>query len=52
MSRTPNAYDKTALLLKVGDIVTVLNDPISGTWEGEVRSRMGGGRVVVILSLS
>lgn len=41
MSRIPNAYDKTALVLKVGDIVTVYNDPISGTWEGEVNGQKG-----------
>jgi len=41
MPRIPNAYDKTALVLKVGDIVTVYNDPISGTWEGEVNGQRG-----------
>lgn len=40
-SRIPNAYDKTALTLKEGDIVRVTKMDISGCWEGEVSGRKG-----------
>lgn len=39
--RVPCAYDKTALALEVGDIVTVTRMNISGQWEGEVNGRKG-----------
>ena len=35
-SRIPNAYDKTALTLEVGDIIRVTNVDISGCWEGQM----------------
>lgn len=37
----PNAYDKTALTLKQGDIVRVTKIDISGRWEGEVNKKRG-----------
>jgi proto-oncogene C-crk len=40
-SRIPNAYDKTALTLKEGQIVKVTKIDISGCWEGEIDGRMG-----------
>lgn len=40
-TRIPNAYDKTALTLKEGDIVRVTKVDISGCWEGEVSGRKG-----------
>lgn len=40
-SRIPNAYDKTALTLREGDIVRVTKVDISGCWEGEVFGRKG-----------
>lgn len=40
-SRIPNAYDKTALTLKKGDIIRVTKMDISGCWEGEVSGRRG-----------
>lgn len=40
-SRIPNAYDKTALALKEGQIVKVTKVDISGCWEGEVEGRTG-----------
>lgn len=39
--RIPNAYDKTALTLKEGEIVRVTKMDISGCWEGEA---LGSGR--------
>lgn len=40
-SRIPNAYDKTALTLKEGQIVKVTKVDISGCWEGELEGRTG-----------
>lgn len=40
-SRVPNAYDRTALKLEVGDIITVTKTNINGQWEGELRGRAG-----------
>lgn len=39
--RVPNAYDKTALKLEIGDIVTVTRTNINGQWEGELNGRVG-----------
>lgn len=39
--RQPNIYDPKALRLKVGDIITVLAMPITGTWEGELDGKKG-----------
>lgn len=40
-SRIPNAYDKTALTLKEGEIIRVTKVDISGCWEGEISGRKG-----------
>lgn len=40
-SRIPNAYDKTALTLREGDIIRVTKVDISGCWEGEISGRKG-----------
>lgn len=40
-ARVPNAYDKTALKLEVGDIIKVTKMNINGQWEGELRSKIG-----------
>ncbi|XP_017072623.1 adapter molecule Crk isoform X2 [Drosophila eugracilis] len=40
-SRVPNAYDKTALKLEIGDIIKVTKTNINGQWEGELNGRMG-----------
>lgn len=40
-SRIPNAYDKTALTLREGDIVRVTKMDINGCWEGEISGRKG-----------
>jgi len=40
-ARVPNAYDKTALKLEVGDIVTVTKTNINGQWEGELKGKVG-----------
>ena len=37
----PNAYDKTALKLEVGDIITVTKMNINGQWEGESKGKVG-----------
>lgn len=37
----PNAYDKTALKLEVGDIITVTKMNINGQWEGELKGKVG-----------
>lgn len=34
--RVPNAYDKTALALEVGELVKVTKINVSGQWEGSV----------------
>ncbi|XP_067143758.1 adapter molecule Crk-like [Centruroides vittatus] len=40
-ARVPNAYDKTALKLEVGDIIKVTKTNINGQWEGELWGRVG-----------
>uniref|UniRef100_UPI00398F217E adapter molecule crk n=1 Tax=Pristiophorus japonicus TaxID=55135 RepID=UPI00398F217E len=39
--RVPNAYDKTALALEVGDLVKVTKINVSGQWEGECNGKHG-----------
>ncbi|XP_036393281.1 adapter molecule crk-like [Megalops cyprinoides] len=39
--RVPNAYDKTALALEVGDMVKVTKINVNGQWEGECKGRRG-----------
>uniref|UniRef100_A0A1A8LB59 Adapter molecule crk n=2 Tax=Nothobranchius pienaari TaxID=704102 RepID=A0A1A8LB59_9TELE len=39
--RVPNAYDKTALALEVGDMVKVTKINMSGQWEGECKGKRG-----------
>lgn len=39
--RVPNAYDKTALKLEVGDIIKVTKMNINGQWEGELNGKIG-----------
>ncbi|XP_026873537.2 adapter molecule crk-like [Electrophorus electricus] len=39
--RVPNAYDKTALSLEVGDLVTVTKINVNGQWEGECKGKKG-----------
>ncbi|RZC32361.1 adapter molecule Crk [Asbolus verrucosus] len=39
--RVPNAYDKTALKLEIGDIITVTKTNINGQWEGELNGKTG-----------
>ena len=40
-ARVPNAYDKTALRLDVGDVVKVTKMSINGQWEGELNGKVG-----------
>ena len=40
-ARVPNAYDKSALRLDVGDIVKVTKMSINGQWEGEKSGKVG-----------
>ncbi|XP_013789102.1 adapter molecule Crk-like [Limulus polyphemus] len=40
-ARVPNAYDKTALKLEVGDVIKVTKMNINGQWEGELRGKTG-----------
>lgn len=40
-ARVPNAYDKTALKLEVGDIIKVTKTNINGQWEGELKGKTG-----------
>lgn len=40
-ARVPNAYDRTALRLEVGDLVKVTKMSINGQWEGEIRGKVG-----------
>ena len=40
-ARVPNAYDKTALRLKVGDLVKVTKMAPNGQWEGEMGGKLG-----------
>ncbi|XP_041097124.1 adapter molecule crk isoform X2 [Polyodon spathula] len=39
--RVPNAYDKTALALEVGDMVKVEKINVNGQWEGECKGKRG-----------
>ncbi|MEE6469245.1 hypothetical protein FKM82_008552 [Ascaphus truei] len=39
--RVPNAYDKTALALEVGELVKVTKINVSGQWEGECNGKYG-----------
>ncbi|XP_034405155.1 adapter molecule crk [Cyclopterus lumpus] len=39
--RVPNAYDKTALALEVGDQVMVTKINVNGQWEGECKGKRG-----------
>ncbi|XP_030648376.1 adapter molecule crk-like isoform X1 [Chanos chanos] len=39
--RVPNAYDKTALALEVGDMVKVTKINVNGQWEGECKGKKG-----------
>lgn len=40
-ARIPNAYDKTALKLEVGDRIKVTKMNINGQWEGELNGKVG-----------
>ena len=40
-ARVPNAYDKTALKLEVGDLIKVTKTNINGQWEGELHGKVG-----------
>lgn len=40
-ARVPNAYDRTALKLEVGDIIKVTKMNINGQWEGELNGKKG-----------
>lgn len=40
-ARVPNAYDKTALKLEVGDVIKVTKTNINGQWEGELHGKVG-----------
>lgn len=40
-ARVPNAYDKTALKLEIGDIIKVTKTNINGQWEGELHGKTG-----------
>ncbi|XP_050730512.1 adapter molecule Crk-like isoform X2 [Eriocheir sinensis] len=40
-ARVPNAYDKTALRLEVGDVIKVTKMNINGQWEGELNGKVG-----------
>ncbi|UXI18485.1 hypothetical protein NH340_JMT04428 [Sarcoptes scabiei] len=39
--RIPNAYDKKALKLEKGDIITVTNTNLNGQWDGELKGKKG-----------
>ncbi|KAL7390448.1 hypothetical protein ABVT39_021536 [Epinephelus coioides] len=39
--RVPNAYDKTALALELGDMVKVTKINVNGQWEGECKGKRG-----------
>jgi proto-oncogene C-crk len=39
--RIPSPYDKTALRLVVGDVITVTKTNINGQWEGELNGKVG-----------
>ena len=51
-ARVPNAYDRTALRLEVGDIVTVTKMSINGQWEGELRGKVGHFPFTVHITIS
>ena len=51
-ARVPNAYDRTALRLEVGDIVTVTKMSINGQWEGELRGKVGHFPFTVRITIS
>lgn len=40
-ARVPNAYDKTALKLQIGDVVKVTKTNLNGQWEGELNGKTG-----------
>lgn len=40
-ARVPNAYDKTALKLEIGDMIKVTKTNINGQWEGELHGKVG-----------
>lgn len=40
-ARIPNAYDKTALKLEVGQTIKVTKMNINGQWEGEFNGKVG-----------
>ncbi|KAK7086299.1 hypothetical protein SK128_026851 [Halocaridina rubra] len=40
-TRVPNAYDKTALRLEIGDLIKVTKMNINGQWEGELNGKVG-----------
>lgn len=40
-ARVPNAYDKTALKLEIGDVIKVTKTNINGQWEGELCGKKG-----------
>lgn len=40
-ARVPNAYDRTALKLEVGDTIKVTKMNINGQWEGELNGKKG-----------
>ena len=40
-SRIPNAFDRTALTLEVGDTIKVTKMNINGQWEGELNGKVG-----------
>ncbi|XP_076067923.1 crk proto-oncogene, adaptor protein isoform X2 [Oratosquilla oratoria] len=40
-ARVPNAYDKTALRLELGDVIKVTKMNINGQWEGELNGKVG-----------
>ena len=40
-AQVPSAYDRTALSLKVGDIIKVTKISIHGQWEGELKNKFG-----------
>ncbi|GFO26836.1 adapter molecule crk-like protein [Plakobranchus ocellatus] len=41
MQRSPNAYDRSQLALKVGDIITVTKMNLNGQWQGSVNGKFG-----------
>lgn len=41
LSKVPNAYDKTALRLEVGDTIKILERNVNGLWKGELHGKVG-----------